>query len=243
MKLKNLVLAILIFICNACKKNEVIDPTLNASYVNKIMPLGASRVEGGKPEYESYRFELWKDLKENNWKFDFIGSQSDDAPYPSFNGTKFDTDHEGRGGWTSAEIMNGLNDWLDQTRSADIVLLSSPGGNDALQGLPYSQAVININSIIDKLQADNPSITIIIEQMAPGHTDIMTDKLRYFFEKMQQEVLNMAAKHTTPSSKVIAIDMFTGFNNSLLADNVHYNAAGAAFIANRYYNALVKIMR
>ena len=26
--------------------------------LNKIMPLGASRVEGARPEYESYRYEL-----------------------------------------------------------------------------------------------------------------------------------------------------------------------------------------
>ena len=27
----------------------------------------------------------------------------------------FDIDHEGRGGWTSGEILDGLNDWLNQT--------------------------------------------------------------------------------------------------------------------------------
>ena len=70
-----------------------------------------------------------------------------------------------------------LVSWLNQTGSADIVLLSSPGGNDALEGLPYSQAVSNINYIIDILQADNPSITIILEQMAPGRSDIMTSEL------------------------------------------------------------------
>ena len=36
--------------------------------------------------------------------------------------------------------------------------------------------------------------------------------------------------------------MFTGFNDSLMADDVHYNKAGAEFIANRYYNVLVSIL-
>ena len=154
----------------------------------------------------------------------------------------FDVDHEGRGGWTSGEILNGLSGWLNQTGSADIVLLSSPGGNDALEGLTYSQAVSNINYIIDVLQADNPSITIILEQMAPGRSDIMTSELTEFFTQMQQEVLNIAANKTTTTSSVMAVDMFTGFNDDLLADDVHYNEAGAVFIANRYYTILINVL-
>jgi lysophospholipase L1-like esterase len=154
----------------------------------------------------------------------------------------FDLDHEGRGGWTSSEILNGLDDWLNQTGSADIVLLSSPGGNDALEGLPYLQAVSNINNIIDILQADNPNVKIILEQMAPGRSDIMTTELTEFFTQMQQEVVNIALNKTTTSSTVIAADMFTGFNDDMLADDVHYNEAGALFIANRYYSILINVL-
>jgi lysophospholipase L1-like esterase len=244
MKLTIKILAFIIplFLFNACNKDDEATPTPQSSSINKIMPLGASRVEGARPEYESFRYELWKDLKENDWEFDFIGTQSDDSSYPDFESNNFDKDHEGRGGWTSTEILNGLDDWLNETGTADIVLLSSPGGNDALQGLPYSQAVSNINSIIDILQAENPNITIIVEQMAPGRSDIMTLELTDFFDQMQSEVLNIAANQTTATSQVIAIDMFTGFNDGLLADDVHYNEAGAEFIANRYYNVLINIL-
>ena len=40
--------------------------------INKIMALGASRVEGNRPQYESFRYETWKDLIENNYSIDFI---------------------------------------------------------------------------------------------------------------------------------------------------------------------------
>ena len=122
-----------------------------------------------------------KKLKENNFVFDFIGTQSDEAAYPSFNGENFDVDHEGRGGWTSGDILDGLNDWLEQLETPDIVLISSPGGNDGLENLPFPQAVSNINLIIDILQENNPSVTIIIEQMAPARSDIMTVELTNFF--------------------------------------------------------------
>ena len=78
--------------------------------------------------------------------------------------------------------------------------------------------------------------------MAPGRSDIMTAELSNFINQMQSEVLNIAASQTTTTSQVIAIDMFTGFNDGLLADDVHYNEAGAEFIANKYYNVLVNIL-
>jgi lysophospholipase L1-like esterase len=210
--------------------------------INKIMPLGASRVEGYRPNYESFRYEIWKDLVENDWTFDFIGTQSDEADYPSVNGNAFDIDHEGRGGWTSGQILDGLEASLEETGAPDIVLFSSPGGNDGLQYLPYDQTIDNINAIIDVLQEKNPNITIIIEQMAPGRSDIMVDELLNYFSQLQQDVVGIANAQTSASSEVIAVDMYTDFTDDLLADYVHYNEVGAEFIAERYYEVLVNVL-
>ena len=237
-----LFIGISLLIFSACKKGDDTLTKPQNSSINKILPLGASRTEGARPEFESFRYELWKDLIENGWTFDFIGTRSDGATYPTFNGNNFDTDHEGRGGFTSGEILQGLNGWLSQTGSPDIVLFSSPGGNDALQGLSYEQAVSNVNSIIDIIQANNPNATILIEQIAPGKSDIMTPDLTSYFEQMQQEVLSIAANQTTSTSQVIALNMFTGFNDGLLADDVHYNEVGAEFIATRYCDELENIL-
>ena len=240
--LKLLTFGLSLMIFNACDKNDNTTLKPQSTSINRILPLGASRVEGARPEYESFRYDLWKDLIDGGWTFDFIGTQSDNASYPSYSGDHFDADHEGRGGWTSEQILDGLNDWLSETDSPDIVLFSSPGGNDALEGLPYEEAVDNINEIIDIIQAQNPNVTIIIEQMAPGRSDIMTSDLTSFFDQMQQEVLSIATNQSTSTSQVIAVDMFTGFSDSFLADDVHYNAAGAEFIANRYYDVLENIL-
>ena len=236
--IKILLITLTVLTLNSCTKEGDKNLKPKSSSINKIMPLGASRVEGYRPEYESYRYELWKDLSENGWTFDYIGTQSDEADYPLYNGDKFDVDHEGRGGWTSGQILNELNDWLNDTGSPDIVLFSSPGGNDALSNLPYEEAIENINAIIDILQAKNPNVTIIIEQMAPGHSDIMNTQLTNYFIQLQQEVINIAINQTTSNSQVVAVDMYSGFNDTYLADDVHYNEAGAEFIANRYYNVL-----
>ncbi|MEO0734129.1 MAG: GDSL-type esterase/lipase family protein [Bacteroidota bacterium] len=206
---------------------------------NKILPLGASRVEGGRPDFESYRFELWKLLLTEDYEFDYIGTQTDRATYPGFADFPFDPDHEGRGGWTSTEILDGLDDWLRETGPPDIVLFSSPGGNDILGGgVDFPEIVANINAIIDLLQTANPEVTIIIEQLAPGMSAFMTAEFTDAFEQIQREVVTIAAQQTTATSRVLTIDMFTGFEDDLLADEVHYNEAGAKFIADRYYTIL-----
>jgi hypothetical protein len=236
----------LLLIISACSSNVdigVIDSGPNNNARNKILPLGASRVDGARPVFESYRYELWKHLIDGGYSFDFLGSNLDEASYPDYAGMMFDRDHSGYGGLTSGQILNNLPAWLNAAGIPDIVLLSSPGGNDALLNLSYSDAVANINAIIDVLQERNPNVTIIIEQLAPGMTSIMTPTLTNYMQQMQQEVVSMATAQTTSTSKVLTVDMFTGFSDALLADDVHYNEAGAQFIAQRYYAVLESVLQ
>ena len=210
--------------------------------LNTIMPLGASRVEGNRPNHESFRYELWKQLIDGDWEFDFIGTKMDPSTYPVHSGQDFDPDHEGRGGWTSGQILAGIDGWLEEAGSPDIVLFSSPGGNDALQGMPYDQVVNNVNAIIDRIQDANPNVTIIVEKLAPGLSFFMTEQLLSYFNQMQTDIEIIAADQSTSTSRVITVDMATGFMDSFLADPVHYNTVGAKFVADRYYDVLSDVM-
>lgn len=234
-----------LFVFAACDKEEIITPEeeVQSTSINKILPLGASRVQGARPIFESYRYELWKDLVDGEWTFDFIGTEDDDASYPEYAGLTFDEDHEGRGGWTSGQILEGIDEWLTQTGAPDIVLFSSPGGNDALQGLPYADMVSNVNAIIDAIQSVNPNVTIIIEQLAPAHSGAMTPELTTYFTQMQEDVVSIAEDQSTTTSSVIVVDMATDFSDDLLADDVHYNEEGAIFIADRYYAILTTVLQ
>ncbi len=243
MKLFGLLGSALLLTANSCD-DDTVQAKPESNSINKIMPLGASRVEGFRPNFESFRYELWKDLKANGWEFDYIGSRTDNASYPTFNGETFDPDHEGRGGWTSGEIISGLGTWLDAVGTPDIVLFSSPGGNDILNGLAsYEQTLSNINAIIDTLQGRNPNVTVIIEELAPGKSSFMTPEFTTNFNAIQQEVKIIASQQTTATSQVISVNMFTGFNDIHLADDVHYNEAGADFIAGRYYTVLETVLK
>ncbi|MGB2418475.1 MAG: hypothetical protein ACPH9A_07680, partial [Flavobacteriaceae bacterium] len=69
-----------------------------------------------------------------------------------------------------------------------------------------------------------------------------TVELTNFFHQMQQEVLNISSNKSTTLSNVIPIDMYTGFNDNFLADDVHYNIDGAKFIAERYSELILNVL-
>ena len=122
------------------------------------------------------------------------------------------------------------------------MLFSSLGGNGAFQNSLYNKALPNINGVVDALQNANPEVTIIIEQLAPTRSKLMTNELTSYFNRQKQDLLTIASENSTTSSKIIALDMFTGFSDSLLEDNLHFNEASVDFIANRYYTVIKNIL-
>jgi hypothetical protein len=243
--LKFTYLFFVLFTLLACTSDDEKDISEQCSPIEKgtkIMPLGASRVQGFPGLFESYRYELWKDLVDGGFEFDFVGNNEDLWQYASYKNYCFDNEHEGRGGWTASKINESIESWLTAVGDVDIVLFSSPGGNDALSGADFDEILININSIVDKIQAHNSNITIIIEQLAPGKTSFMTEEYALLFAQMKTAIVQIASSKTTAISEVVVVDMGTGFTDGMLADDIHYNQAGAAFIAERYYNKLVQFL-
>lgn len=222
---------------SACKKKDQCPAqTLSAATIS-ILPLGDSRVEGATPEYESYRYELWKNLLANDWDVDFIGSRTDNADYAQVSGRCFDNEHEGTGGAATADLLATLADTPFET-APDVVLLGI-GGNDLLnEELTMTEIVANVREIISRLQSENGNVTIFLEKIAPGTTGFMTPELEVTFERFNDSIPEVAGSLTTSTSKVVSVDMAAGWTNAWLADNVHYNAAGAKVVADRYYEAI-----
>lgn len=229
--------------CSSDNDGEMPNDMTPSTSINKIMPLGASRVAGARPEYESYRYELWKLLVDSGLEFDFIGTENDDADYSQYAGLSFDRDHEGRGGITSGGIRAEIDLWLNEAGAPDVVLFSSPGGNDDLSEVTYDEVIANINAIVDAIQSVNPKATIIIERTAPPRSDGLTPEFLTNYNRILEDVVTIASEQTTSTSRVLTVDMATGFNDSFLADDVHYSEAGAAFIANRYYEVLENLLQ
>ena len=188
--------------------------------------------------YESYRYELWKNLVDNNYNFDFVGRQKDYGNYEEYLGQEFDNDHEGAGGYESEDVLDDIDDILAAISSPDIILLSI-GGNDLLDGgNPPSEPIENIVKLVEKLQTHNSNITIFLEEIAPANSETMTSSLTTNLNEFNSQINSIANTLTTNTSKVIALDMNTNFDESYLADDVHYNIAGAKFIADIYFGGI-----
>jgi len=188
--------------------------------------------------YESYRYELWKNLVDNNYNFDFVGRQKDYGTYKEYLGVEFDIDHEGVGGYESEDVLENIEEILATISSPDIVLLSI-GGNDLLDGgNPPSEPISNIVEIVEKLQTHNSYVSIFLERIAPANNETMTSFLTNKLNDFNSQIVSIANSLTTNTSKVIALDMNTDFNESYLADDVHYNEAGAKFIADIYFDGI-----
>ena len=52
----------------------------------------------------------------------------------------------------------------------------------------------------------------------------------------------IAQEQTDENSQVIAVNMFDGFVDRYLFDDIHYNEEGAKFIAQRYYEVLETVL-
>ena len=214
-----------------------INPVLIIFLLGLFIPFVSCK-KGDDDGYESYRYELWKKCISNNYTIDFVGMQYDDGNYPDFNGFSFDRDHEGIGGIETDGVLDNIDEVLQQANDLNIVLLCI-GGNDLLNGTNDLQTAIdNIHLIIDAIQNVQPNVTIFIEKIAPGNNEIMTPEFQLKIDEFNQLIAALAPIQTNANSNVIAVDMYTGFTENLLADDVHYNQEGARFIAERYFNAI-----
>ena len=213
-------------------------PSQRPSQVSTSGQWGDSRVEGFRPVYESYRYELWKRLIDENIAADFIGQNRDIGSYPRYRGQPFDRDHDGYGGATSQDILEGVAEVLSELATPDILLLGI-GGNDLVDaGASVERALVNIRGIIAVARQRNPQITVLVEQIAPTRSDILTQALRFQIEALNQGISGLARQLTNSSSKVVSVDMYTGWSDAFMADEVHYNVLGAQEVAQRYFQEL-----
>ena len=111
-----------------------------------------------------------------------------------------------------------------------------------MDGLPYENVIENINGIIDLFQDGKADIVILIEQLAPGKKSFMTPDLTAIFNQTILDIEKIAQEQTDENSHVIPVNMFEGFADRYLADDIHYNTEGAGFIAQRYYEVLETVL-
>ncbi|MEO1216792.1 MAG: SGNH/GDSL hydrolase family protein [Bacteroidota bacterium] len=223
----------------ACEESSI-EPTASDASL-RIMAIGDSRVAGLHPEFESYRYELWKNLLVNEWDVDFLGTRLDEGNYPSFQDKTFDKEHEGIGGATTLSTLEQVRE-LSESLNPNLILLGI-GGNDFEDTQRSSEEMIQtMEEIISGLRDKYNNPDFIVERIAPGRSDFMiaNARNRERFNSFNSLLPDLAIRMSNSDSQIWLVDNTQGWTDNLFADQVHYNAAGAKLVADRYYAEIVE---
>ncbi|GEM_PF-6940200 len=214
----------------------------------KIMFVGDSITSGraGMPnETPTYRGPLYDKLFLAGHNIDFVGSEAgidnNGANVPPPIANLVDPDHEGHNGWRVDELVNGhagqptqgkIADWM-AAEMPDIVVLYA-GANDQIQGEEASQVFAELVEAIQAIQAAKPDARILVS----NHHPPLNNPARSAQIALLNPVIPELQYLSTPTSPVVAVDIFTGYPSSNQDNGSHPGPDGQEHIAQEYFEAL-----
>lgn len=199
----------------------------------RIMPLGDSITQADR-NHNSYRRPLWLELRAAGYDVNFVGSTRSNylgnAPKADF-----DQDHEGHWGWQVDEVLTQIDRW-SQAAKPDIVLIHL-GTNDILRGQSFESTIAELKELIQRLRQQNPRLKILLAQLIPSSgSEALT-------QQFNQQVAALARSTNSQSSPIILVDQFSGFDAKQdTYDGLHPNESGEQKMANRWFQALQKVL-
>jgi acyl-CoA thioesterase I len=149
-------------------------------------------------------------------------------------GLPFEVQNAGLSGDTSAGALRRV-DWVLQ-RPIDVLVIEL-GGNDGLRGLPVRSLKENMQKIIDKAKAKNPTLKIVIAgmQIPPNlGADYAADFARIFAE---------LARENNAVLIPFLLEGVGGHRDLNQQDMIHPTAAGHRIVADLVWRTLEPILR
>lgn len=214
----------------------------------RIMPLGDGITAG-----TCMRAFLWKELTDNAYPaFDFVGTRTaGDTCAP----TEYDKNHEGHSGYRVTDLLSAtslhtdsggdpytgssadLAAWFDG-RPADIVLMVF-GSNDLLStSSTAADTQSAYSAILAKLRSVNAHVTLLVGLLPPMSTSKCGTTCATRLSEVNAAIPGWAAAANTTDSRVIVVDLNTGFDVTNTTDGIKPNDVGAQFLADRWYSAI-----
>jgi acyl-CoA thioesterase I len=189
--------------------------SVDASSTKRILVLGDSLSQGfGLAPSEAYPMLLAKKLRAT--------------------GLNFQVTNASAAGGTTDGGLERLPPHLK--RKIDIFILEL-GINDAFRGVPVDQIQNNLQRIIEKVKARNPSVRVVIAGMQlPNYA---ADDYVSAFGKM---FANLAAKNSAALVPYL-LQSVAGDPSMNLSDGIHPNAAGQKILAETVWHVLEPIAR
>lgn len=199
-----------------------------------ILPLGDSITEGG-PRHRVYRYPLMAKLQAAGYHVAYVGGKSTFAEADSPLGI---LKHEGYAGQNVGFLRSRI-DAIYRANPADIVLIHA-GHNQFADRGPVPGMLADTRAIIVAIRGINPKAMVLLAQVIPSGK---LPKYSYIPE-FNRGVAVLAAELDTPAQRVVLVDQAEGFDwhTDTIDDHVHPNAQGAEKMAQRWFEALQKLL-
>ena len=144
-------------------------------------------------------------------------------------GLEYTCVNAGISGETTADGVNRI-DWVLQ-QPMDVFVLEL-GANDALRGLPISESVKNLQTIVDKVRTARPTCKIVIAGMLapPNLGAVYTNAFRDMYPRL--------AKKNEALLIPFLLDEVAGIPSLNLEDGIHPNVEGQKIVAETVWRVL-----
>jgi lysophospholipase L1-like esterase len=165
-------------------------------------------------------------------RFVFVGSQKTDTPQgPLW--------HEGYGG-KNAEFLATILEARLKANPANVLMLQA-GHNHFIEEKPVAGIVTAHREMITTARRLNPKSIVFVAQVIPSGK---LPKYSYIPE-LNLALATLVKELHRPEQPVYLVDLATGFDpaKDTIADLVHPNTAGAEKIAQRWSEALIKVLK
>ena len=208
----------------------------------KILPLGDSITCGlGSGTGFSfscsgggYRVPLFQKALADGKTITFVGSTRGGPS--SVDGAAFPASHEGHSGWTVSQIAGLVP--TPALRDAPHIVLLMAGTNDMYNASSASGAPRRFEGLLDALIAELPEALVVVAQLTPINFAGSANIPPY-----NTALASIVDARAQAGRHVLVVDMYGDFPPGQLADGVHPNNAGYAFMADMWYDAIAPYLR
>ena len=199
---------------------------------SRIMAVGDSITQGGGKTFATYRLLLVEKLKAAGVRCEFVGSRPTE-------GSATPLWHEAYGG-KNAEYLASILEAKLKAHPADIVMLQA-GHNHFVEEKPVAGIVAAHREMVATARRLNPKAIVFIAQVIPSGK---LPKYAYIPD-LNVALAALVKELHRPEQPVYLVDLATGFDpaKDTIADLVHPNASGAEKIAQRWSEALTKVLQ
>lgn len=201
------------------------DRVFNNGLQLRILPLGASIVYGEKSsDGNGFRYGLRNQLVDNGNPVNFIGSNQ--------GGSMIDNECEAWPGYTIDQVAEKAE--LSIPSQPNLVLLHV-GTNDAVQDLDIQNAMVRLESLIDRLFDAIPGVTIIASTLLPN----TNSKTQANIDIINNQIPNLVQERQSSGKWITYVDFASSyFSLSDLSDGTHPNDDGYLKMAEVWYQGI-----